>query len=156
MKVYEKIRGAVVELQREYFENLSFKIIDNVSPKLLGILQDRKFADLHKSILKQLCPEEYYLASESGSFLLVRKGGVKEWLAVSQESEMEYYFDVALGNDAPHKIVEDLRTKSKLLFSPTGEHINKPVDTWSNYMYDISAVEAGVRRYYYTTVPGEI
>lgn len=154
VNVHNKIRVAAAELQREYFESLSLKIIDKVSPKILGILQDQRYADLHESVLEKNCPEEYYLASASGSFLLVRKDGTKAWLAVNQESDIEYYFDVALGNEAPHKIVEDLRTKSKLLFSPTGEHIRKPVDTWSNYMYDITAVEAGVSRYFYTTVPG--
>lgn len=150
--IYQEINRAILELQRTYFENLTEKVIDIASSEYLYFLHDTSYAKLFNEVYENKKPVEYYLLDTSGSYLLINEHGKHSWLAVANDKEMLNYYDVAVGNEAPEDVLAELKSRSKILFSPTKKHLQTSVFEWADFMHSANLKTGKNSRYYYTTI----
>lgn len=89
------ITKAIYDLQWQYFQEMSDIIVRMLSVSSPSCLQDKVFA----GFFLQLCDEhnikEYYLADNSGSFMLVNEDAEISYLIIANEQDKHQYTELA-------------------------------------------------------------
>lgn len=150
----EKLQEAIVEMQKQKFYEVSEPIIKMISASSTSCLDDPAFIEFFSKLCKENKIVEYYLANESGCFLLLDVEGNVSWFVIKHEKEMTDYQDIAEANLAPQNIIDALRQREKVLFLFTQEDENVSVEEWGKYMHVAQKFAGAKGEYYYSHVRG--
>lgn len=110
----ELITKSIYELQMQYFQSLSDGILRKVSAAEPYCLQDKAFVEFFKALLQEHGIVEYYLADESGSFLLLDDDANASFLLVKSEAELQVLAAMASSQGADMKMLAPLTQGDKI------------------------------------------
>lgn len=148
-----KLQNIISELQHKQFEEHSAVIIKNLSVNRSSVLCDPVVIKFLKSYFKGNDIVEYYLVNEAGCFLMADLNGNLSWMVIKSEDDMTEYTNTAIDNYGTEKIIQDLRTREKILFLYTqADHINIGVDVWEKYLYPATKLTGENGVYYYSHI----
>lgn len=144
----ELITKGVYELQQHYFQSMSEMIVRLLSVTSPSCLYDKKFT----TFFRQLCAEkgivEYYLADNSGSFLLLDDDANVSFLIVKNKSDLRLHYDFARDNGADDGILEQLASGSII---PCLWRANQDSKHWKDCLVAANHLQ-GNESYYYAYV----
>lgn len=156
----EILESKILHYQKEYFQNISKIVIDNITqkPKLFNqspsCLDDPVFIDFFKAFLNQHDFAEYYLLDDTGSYLLVSSAGELRWLIIQNEAQMAATeFDTLDDENIPHEIRQQIKDRRVLKHSFNDDDFpssNDPAD-WQRFLYPATKL-AGRQVYYYSYI----
>lgn len=110
----ELITKSIYELQLQYFQFMSDMIIRMLSVTSPSCLHDKRFADFFSQLRQEKRVVEYYLADNSGSFLLLDDDANVSFLIVKNEADMRLYYDLALDNGASDEVLDQLASGERI------------------------------------------
>jgi len=149
----EKITNSIYELQLQYFQYMSNMVVRMLSVASPSCLQDQKFVELFKSICDEQQIVEYYMADNSGSFLMLDEDANISFLIVKSAADMRLLYDLALDNGAENMVLDHIANGEKIpclwqsnVSSPKGEE-------WKKYLIDAKELISD-ESYFYAYVQG--
>jgi CheY-like chemotaxis protein len=149
---YTELNIAINQLHKEYFDELSENIINNLSANPNCCLNDAVFIEFFQEFCWHNNIIEYYLIDELGSFLLLDKLGVSTFLIIKSAGILDDYANIAADNDAPANVCDALSNKEKIPFFFSQEDLELPVEMWSSYLHTATKLEGKKNQYYYAIV----
>jgi hypothetical protein len=94
---------------------------------------------------------EFHITNTQGSFLLLDKEGIPNWLAVADSEQMRMYCELAEDVDSSPAIFEALKTKQMIPYFETSADLRvSPVD-WQRYLHPAKTLQ-GKETYYYAHI----
>jgi CheY-like chemotaxis protein len=148
-----ELNTAIAQFQAAYFQSLSKSIINAMTAKTTSPLIDGDFIQFFTKLCKDTNATEYYLLDASGSFLLMDAEAKPTWLLVKTDQEIQEYCDIAIGNHAPHAIVEALQKREKLPFFLTEMDYQTPVTAWAALLHPAKLL---ANKYFYAVVNDKV
>ncbi|HVY53697.1 MAG TPA: response regulator, partial [Gammaproteobacteria bacterium] len=147
-----KLVKYIQQLQREYYLEVSKPILDCLSTETLHPLRSKALIGLFQTICSKYQIIEYYLAEESGSFLMLDTEGKETWLIIRTAADMETFYELASGEpDIPQQTLHALHDKTKLVFFPKHDEFVPPQEDW--VIHD--AIRLDESDIYYCLLPGK-
>ncbi|CEK11768.1 response regulator [Legionella hackeliae] len=110
----ELITRSIYDLQLQYFQSMSDMIVRMLSVTSPSCLHDNKFAEFFRQLRLEKGIVEYYLADNSGSFLLLDDDANASFLIVKNEADMRLHYDLALDNGASEDVLDQLAGAEKI------------------------------------------
>lgn len=146
------INKTIKKLQFRYFQEMSDVIVKMLSVHGLRCLQDRKFGDFFHKLCKDRNIVEYYLTENTGSFLLLDAEANPTCLIVKNESDLQYCYELAVDNNAPQVITEQLREGKAVpyFWQADGAYQSNWTD-WSTALHPAQKLECD-ETYYYAVI----
>lgn len=144
---------AIQELTNKYFMSLSQSIIItmNGAADKFKRLRDPALISFFNKLCKDKHITEYYLISDSGSFLLIDGQGKPYWLGLVDNSELEGFYYTAVIEKAPEFVVKALKEKVKMPFFFTEDELWTHPSNWEDYLHTAHRLD-GLSTYYYTLI----
>ncbi|MDI9819567.1 MULTISPECIES: response regulator [unclassified Legionella] len=153
--VAELIIKSIYELQLQYFQRMSDLIVRMLSVTSPSCLHDRKFAEFFSHLCQEKGIVEYYLADNSGSFLLLDDDANVNFLIVKNEADIQLHYDLALDNGASDEVLDQLASGERIpCFGPTNTKTPE-WDEWSFYLVPASRFTS-TETYFYAYVQGPV
>ncbi|KTD25503.1 MULTISPECIES: response regulator [Legionella] len=112
--VAELITKSIYDLQLQYFQAMSDMIVRMLSVASPSCLRDKKFAEFFHQMRHEKRVFEYYLADNSGSFLLLDDDANPSFLIVKNEADLRLHYDLALDNGANEEVLDQLAGGEKI------------------------------------------
>lgn len=123
--VTQRITQAIQELQLQYFQGMSDMVVRMLSFTSPNCLHDRRFSELFWELCKARGVVEFYLADNSGSFLMLDEQARVSFLVVKNEEDMQLHYDLALDSGASETVLDQLAAREKIpCFWQSQEDIN--------------------------------
>ena len=149
----ELITRSIYELQWQYFQDMSDMIARMLSISSPNCLRDKKFADFFINLCEEKKTVEYYLADNSGSFLLLDEDAKVSFLIVKNEADRLLHYDLARDNGASEEVLSALASGEKIpCFWLTG-HFKPEWNDWATSLLPAERLE-GDETYFYAYVQG--
>lgn len=150
----ELITKSIYELQWQYFQSMSDIIVRMLAVSSPSCLNDKIFA----AFFRQLCVEknivEYYLADNSGSFLLLDEEANVSFLIMRNEADQQFSYDLANKNGASEKLLAQLAAGEKI---PCFWQANSSKTLWQDETSCVNASRLeGNETYFYAYVAGPV
>lgn len=143
------INSSIVELQHNYFQDLSEGIIKALLVDKNCVLNKSSFADFFRDFCAQQHITEFYLYDPSGSYLLLDSLGNPSWLVVKTAVDLDDYYDFANDSDASATVLEQLKTGKMIPFFPKARDLEKVHGKeWENYLYPAKRLKADTTFFY--------
>lgn len=153
----KELHDAIVHAQEQYFKEISRPIMQALEMDQNSALSETAFVEKFQQILEEKNILEYYLISQSGSYLMLDEKGNTYWLLVKSEQDMQQSVEIAEGNDAPSELIEPLKKRAHLLFFLTAEEEwGTPIENWSEHMYPAKKLQGDKQNYYYAFIEGKL
>lgn len=151
--VAELITKSIHELQQQHFQKMSDMIVRMLSVTSPSCLHDKKFAEFFHQLRQEKGFVEYYLADNSGSFLLLDEDANPSFLIVKNEADMRLYYDMALDNGADEEVLDQLAAGEKL---PCFWQANLHNQKWSGWSTCLVPAQTFIAEetYFYAYVQG--
>lgn len=163
VEINKLISQAIMELQIEYFRDLSQPIINsliNSHEHSASCIQDENFSDFLFKLLIENNYVEYYLLENKGNFLLLSEAGEVSWLGVRDEQELqaEIVYAQELYDEEPSdeakKILEKIKQKHAIPFFYSDDDYAKVFLEWESYLHPLRVGKCGDKTYYYSLIKG--
>lgn len=151
----ELITKSIYELQEQYFQTMSSVVLRMLSVTSPGCLQDRKFAEFFSQLRQEKGILEYYLADNSGSFLMLDEDARVSFLIVKNQEDMRLHFDMAFDHGASSEVLDQLASGEKIpCFWPS----TMPRGDWNNWADCLIKAQQfqSTETYYYAFVQGPV
>lgn len=147
------ITKSIHDLQLLYFQGMSDMIVRMLSVTSPSCLHDKKFAELFWEICRNKKIVEFYLADNSGSFLMLDDDAKISFLIVKNEADMRLHYDWALDNGASEEVLELLLSGEKI---PCFWQLSSATPQWSEWSNCLVPASKFVSDevYYYAYVEG--
>lgn len=143
------INENIAAMQYQYFQYMSDMIINVLAFNSPSCLKDKKFAEFFHSICQENQIIEYYLTENTGSFLLLDKDANASCLIVKNERELSLLHELALNNNAPAHVLEELKTGEKMpYFWQADNYYHSEWTDWSTCLYPANTIECNEIYYY--------
>ncbi len=151
----ELITKSIYDLQLQYFQKMSDMIVRMLSVTSPSCLHDKKFAEFFSNLLQEKGIVEYYLADNSGSFLLLDDNAHVHFLIVKNQSDMQLYYDLALDNGANEEVLDQLSVGEKI---PCFWQANAQTPEWNGWSTCLVSAKRFVSDdiYFYACVKGPV
>ncbi|MBA2656670.1 MAG: response regulator [Tatlockia sp.] len=151
--VAELITKSIYDLQMQYFHLMSGMVVSMLSVTSPSCLHDKKFTDFFNQLRHEKGIVEYYLADNSGSFLLLDDDANPSFLIVRSEEDLSLYYDFAMDNGASGEVLDQLATGEKIpcfwqANNPPPEH-----NDWSSCLVKAHRFDSD-ETYFYSYVTG--
>ncbi|QRN02830.1 response regulator [Legionella sp. MW5194] len=146
----ELITKSIYELQWQYFQAMSEMIVRMLSVTSPSCLHDKHFAAFFKQLREERGIVEYYLADNSGSFLLLDDDARVSFLIVKNQSDLRLHYDLARDNGVDGPVLEQLLSGEKI---PCLWQVNSLNANWENNLVPAHPLQ-GEDTYYYAYVQG--
>ena len=147
------LNRAIAELQLAYFENQGQMVMDALTIGTHNFLRDPVFVEEFRKICTRLNIVEYYLVSIPDGILMRDADGASSLLIVQTEENMRTHFEIAYDQDAPPKLLSELRNHRMVpYFWRTNGEYGPFCEDWESYLYPATELK-GREWYYYTVVP---
>lgn len=151
--IFESLDAAILEMQKNYFFDLSEMIIDSLKTDFT-YLKDKRFVEFFLELCKRKKIVEFYLIDSVGSFLLINDVGKLIWLIVKSDKQINNDWQIAIGQNASNNIIQLLFDRKNILFLFTEEDYMQPVERWPQYLHQANKLQ-GVEGCYYAIIEGE-
>lgn len=148
----ELITKSIYELQWHYFQAMSDMIVRMLSVTSPSCLYDKKFAEFFKHLCDEKGIVEYYLADNSGSFLLLDDDARVSFLIVKNQSDLRSHYDVARDNGVDDALLEQVQNGEKI---PCLWQADSPSGDWQRCLVPANQLK-GDDTYYYAYVQGPV
>lgn len=153
--VAELITKSIHELQYQYFQAMSDVIVRMLSVTSPSCLHDRLFASFFKQLRQDKGIIEYYLADNSGSFLLLDEDANLSFLLVKNEDDMRAHYDMALDNGASEEILDQLASGEKIPCYWSSHFASSNWHHWMEYLVPAKQILCN-STYHYAYVQGTV
>jgi CheY-like chemotaxis protein len=153
--VAELITQSISQLQQIYFQDMSNMVVKMLSVTSPHFLHDLRFADFFNNICKENNIVEYYMADNSGSFLMLDDDAHVNFLIMKSEADLNLHYDLAKDNDAPASVLEQLKNGEKIPCFWHAHDINTEWNEWSTCLLPAGKLTCD-ETYYYSFVHGSI
>lgn len=151
----ELINASIVELQQQYFLDLSTTIYDNLKTDSEGFHypDDPVFSEFFSEICKNNDVTEYYLLDIYSSYLFLDFEGNPSWLAMKNEEGMRGAYDFAYNADEPFPsdMLEDMEKNKKILFLYEKIGFSYDIEECKKYLRPAKKLN-GKQVYYYAVI----
>jgi CheY-like chemotaxis protein len=152
----KKINIALQKMQQEYFKEIMDSFFQIMPINLFSnvfCLTDPEFVAVFKELFAKHKLTEYYILDSKGNFLFLDYSGKTSWLAVANEKTMEDYYQLAIKNNVPEKVLKKIQSREMIpfFFSEDPNFSIQSAD-WAAYMHKAKAIK-GKETYYYAYIP---
>ncbi|MEM1244521.1 MAG: response regulator [Pseudomonadota bacterium] len=147
--VTNRINEAIKNMQQRYFQSMSDIIVRMLSINSPSCLQDANFIELFNKIITENHIVEYYLTESSGSYLMLDIDGNLSFLIVKNRQDLKLYYEMALDNKAPQKVLDELKSGEKIpYFWHPSDYYQNNWENWHNYLYPAIQLNGNTDYYY--------
>ena len=146
---------SIHDLQLLYFHGMSDMVVRMLSVTSPGCLQDKKFAKIFVELCKNKGVVEFYLADNSGSFLMLDDDANISFLIVKNEADMRLHYDLALDNGASEEVLDQLLSGEKIPCFWQSNSATPQWNEWSNCLVPAHKFVSD-ETYYYAYVQGSV
>ncbi|KTD17561.1 response regulator [Legionella jordanis] len=153
--VAELITKSISDLQLQYFQSMSEMIVRMLSVSSPSCLHDRKFAEFFWKLRQEKGIVEYYLADNSGSFLLLDEDANAHFLIVKNEADMRLHYDLALDNGASEEVLDQLASGEKIPCVWQAHSQSKDWGDWSSHLIPAKRL-ISAETYFYAYAKGPV
>jgi len=150
--VAELITKSIDELQIHYFQAISEKITQLLSVPVPNCLYDKKFAEFFRQLCQNKRIVEYYLADNSGSFLLLDDDANVSFLMVRNQEDLTLSVNLAREKGASADILQQIAAGEKIPCLSLADLNANSID-WSTSLAAANSLMAD-RRYFYAYMHG--
>jgi len=151
----ETVNTAIIELQKNYFEEQSQTLLENLSTKSILCLKDDNFIKIFQEICQKHSIVEYYLIENTGSFLLLTRETQPLWLIVASDAELKDYYDMAQDSKMPKGLLKLLKEGKKIpYFNDQRDYMNVSGMAWEAYLHPAHKIQSRQKEmsYYYALI----
>jgi CheY-like chemotaxis protein len=146
----EQLNEAIVDLEGEYFQDLSESVITRLvnNPNFLPYgLKDPAFVSYFNHMISTYRPAEFYLTGSTASYIFLSFDGTPSWLAVKDESEMISHTEIAETADEPPSdfTINALRTRQAVPYFYNEED---GVGSWDPFIHPAETFKSDTTQYY--------
>ena len=146
-----KIKSYVQELNIQYFSQLSQSVFDLLSKNGHDVLHSEVFIKKFNEILAKHNIVEFYLADDTGSYMLLDEKGNAMELVVRTEEDMFFFAELA-ENDGMQSMAEAITARQKMPRLLVGGDRSALAESWE--LCDANALHDGDTTYYYSVIGG--
>lgn len=112
----EILNNAILDMQKNYYRDLSAPIVKAVSAEQDTALGDPAFSEVFKIACKETSASSYYLIDSSGSFLLLDDDNTPHWLIIKTLSELNEIADQLEDAGLSNKLISSLKQGDAMLY----------------------------------------
>jgi len=149
------ITDNIEQLQQQYFLDMSATVLKLLAMSSPTCLNDENFSRFFKQLRQEKGIVEFYLADNSGSFLLLDDDANISFLIMRSEADMKLYYDLALDNGAPESVLEHLSKREKLPCFWQANDLVTEWDEWATYLLPANKITSN-ENYYYAYIEGTV
>jgi CheY-like chemotaxis protein len=149
------ITKGIHELQLQYFQSMSDMVVRMLSVTSPSCLRDKEFAQQFWNICREKGIVEFYLADNSGSFLMLDDDANISFLIVKNEADMCLHYDLALDNGASEEVLDQLMNREKIPCFWQSNSLSPQWNEWSNCLVPAQKYISD-EKYYYAYVQGAV
>lgn len=154
-EVVNLITKSIHDLQLQYFQSMSDMVVRMLSVTSPSCLRDKKFADLFWEICHKQGIVEFYLADNSGSFLMLDDDAHVSFLIVKSEADLRLHYDLALDSGASEEVLDQLLSGHKIPCLWQSNTIAPQWNEWSTCLIPAKKFISD-EVYYYAYVQGAV
>lgn len=154
-EVASLITQSIQELQLQYFQSMSDMVVRMLSVTSPSCLHDRAYADLFWELCRKNEIVEFYLADNSGSFLMLDEDANISFLIVKNEADMRLHYDLALDNGASEEVLDQLMNREKIPCFWQTKASSLKWSQWANCLVNATKFKS-LDNYYYAYVQGAV
>lgn len=148
--VTELITQSIDDLQWQYFQDMSDRISRLLSLTSPPCLHNTAFMNFFREFVDQKGVVEFYLADDSGSFLLLDVDAKPSYLLIKTEEELSSYCTLAEQQGVSSTIVTQLKNRERLPLMAYHECLQSA--QWSRNLTPASRLSAEGIDYFYAWV----
>lgn len=149
----ETLIATINELQRNYFCYQSQFILESIDEQLSELLYEPTFIAFFQSFCLSHSIIEYYLWSESKTWLLATHDGPQGWLVLKEENELLFYETQAHDEKISKTMLDSLRQRKKIPCFLSPDHHQLVAPDWGTLLFPANKLMIGDKIYYYAYVP---
>ncbi|HRD69155.1 MAG TPA: response regulator [Legionella sp.] len=149
------ITKSIHDLQLQYYQSMSDMIVRMLSITSPSCLHDKKFAQLFWDLCNKKGIVEFYLADNSGTFLMLDDDANISFLIVKNEADMKLHYDLALDNGASEEVLDQLMSREKIPCYWQSNQVIPHWDEWANSLIPAQKFSSD-DVYYYAYVEGSV
>lgn len=142
------LNTAICEMEAQYFEDISESILARLSNNAQYspyCLDDPNFVAFFNQFLAKQRFSEFYLTGSSGSFIFLDANGTPSWLAVKEETEMQFHEEI-IAQTASDFVLNAL---AKRQYVPYFYHAKKDFPKeWDMFLYPAEIIKGTHTNYY--------
>ncbi len=153
--VTELIIKSIHDLQLQYFQSMSDMVVRMLSVTSPSCLHDKQFAELFWNICEKNKIVEFYLADNSGSFVMLDADANISFLIVKNEADMRLHYDLAQDNGADETVLSQLLKREKIPCFWHSNALRPQWDDWTNCLVPANK-HVSDEIYYYAYVQGAV
>ena len=146
--VTQNIMTAILQLQQEYFLNMSQMVTNLIAIDSPSCLADRKFSAFFQELCQTHNTVEFYLTEASGSFLLLDDFANPSCLIMKNDQDLQMHYDLALDNKAPQKILDQLQSGEKIPCFWQADGMQSEWTDWATCLIPAKKLECDETYYY--------
>jgi CheY-like chemotaxis protein len=155
LQMAELISQSIHDLQMQYFQNMSDVILRVLSVNAPSCLHDKKFAEIFWSFCKEKGIVEFYLADNSGSFLMLDDDAHISFFIIKSEDDMRLHYEMASASGASKEVLEQLKSGAKIPCFWQHHSLSPQWSEWSTCLVPASKFTSK-EVYYYAYVQGAV
>lgn len=134
---------------------MSDMIVRMLSVTSPNCLHDKKYAELFWRLCREKGIVEFYLADNSGSFLMLDDDANISFLIVKNEADMQLHYDLALDNGASGDVLDQLHNGEKIPCFWQSNLVTPQWNEWSNCLVPSNRFVSD-ETYFYAYVQGAV
>lgn len=146
------LKNSIIEMQKRYFLDLTYPIMQGLSSDKDSSLGDPIFRDLFNKIYLDIAASSYYLIELSGSFLFMDNAGVPTFLIIKTLDELEEIAEQIDKNKLPRKLIESVKNGELIpYFSHSSDDFDAEASVFEKHLYKAKKLK-GKKDYVYALV----
>ncbi len=149
------IAKGIHDLQLQYFQSMSDVVVRMLSVTSPGCLHDSQFSALFWDLCKKNKIVEFYLADNSGSFLMLDESAQLSFLIVKNDADMKLHYDLALDSGASGEVLDELHNREKIPCFWQSKSNTPQWSEWSSCLVPAQKYQSD-ETYYYAYAQGPI
>lgn len=146
----DKLNKAIVELQHEYFDEISQMLKGSLMLKSPSFLQRAEFETFFEQLRQQHDFVEYYLVENPRGFLLLSAGGRVKRLIVCDDKDLKDQIQLARKYGAPSEYIARLQRGESIayFYDFIDEYFDRDACNWSDYFFPAHRLESDAPTYH--------
>lgn len=149
------ITQSIYELQLQYFQSMSDMVVRMLSVTSPSCLHDKRYAEVFWEQCRNNNIVEFYLADNSGSFMMLDDEANVSFLIVKNEADMCLHYDLAMDNGASEAVLDQLLNREKIPCFWQSNALSPQWSEWSNCLVPAQKF-VSEDNYYYAYVQGAV
>ncbi|MBL4648069.1 MAG: hypothetical protein JKY13_03855 [Gammaproteobacteria bacterium] len=136
LKLDESFNATLAKIQKIFFQQISTSLLNRLGSGIKSFLFGMKFSNLFTRLVEEIKAVEYYLISETGSFLFLDENAKPTWLIIKDNKQTQIDIGLLKKSGLNEASLQLIEKKQKLAFFLSSTDMEKHPELLTTHLLD--------------------